>query len=214
MASIKTANKIIALDGDGVLLDYSTAYANAWERAFDEKVVLQNPRAYWPIERWGVRRLSGAELDQFREQMDETFWSTIPAVEGALDACMLLHAAGYRLVCVTALANRYASARLRNLVNLGFPIDEVITTDADAYLQSPKAAVLNALAPVAFVDDYAPYMVGIGPTIHKALIIRDPDGSPNSGAALDGADSTHADLAAFAAYWSERDAQTTREPRV
>lgn len=204
MTLSKSRNKVIALDGDGVLLDYSTAYARAWERAFGEKVKLQNPQAYWPISRWGVRRLDGAELDKFREQMDETFWSTIPAIDGALEACMQLREFGYRLVCVTALKKRYGSARLRNLVDLGFPIDEVITTDADAYPQSPKAAVLNSLAPVAFVDDYAPYMVGIAPTIHKALIIRDPVGSPNTGAALDSADSTHMDLAAFTAYWNER----------
>lgn len=204
MAQTNAGNRIIALDGDGVLLDYSTAYAQAWERAFGEKVVLQNPRAYWPMERWGVRQLSGAELARFRDQMGETFWSTIPAVDGALEACLQLQAAGYRLVCVTALAMRYESARLQNLVNLGFPIEEVITTDADAYLESPKAVVLNKLAPVAFVDDYAPYLVGLAPNIHKALIVRDPDGSPNTKGALDSADSVHTDLAAFAAYWSER----------
>jgi len=204
MTHATTGNKIIALDGDGVLLDYCTAYARAWEQAFGETVVLKNPQAYWPIERWGVRQLIGDELAKFRGQMDETFWSTIPAIEGALEACVQLHATGHRLVCVTALAKRYASARMRNLVDLGFPIDEVITTDADAYLESPKAAILNALAPVAFVDDYAPYMVGIGSTIHKALIVRDPEGSPNFGAALDSADSVHADLAAFAEFWSER----------
>jgi phosphoglycolate phosphatase-like HAD superfamily hydrolase len=203
MAQINAANKIIALDGDGVLLDYSSAYAQAWERAFGERVVLQNPQAYWPIERWGLRQLNGDELARFRDQMDEAFWSTIPAMDGALDACLRLQALGYRLICVTALAKRYAAARYQNLVDLGFPIEEVITTDADAYQSNPKAAVLNALAPIAFVDDYAPYMVGIAPTIHRALIARGPDGSPNTGVALDSADSLHADLTAFVAYWSE-----------
>ena len=31
---------IIALDADGVLLDYNLAYASAWERALDRKSVV------------------------------------------------------------------------------------------------------------------------------------------------------------------------------
>jgi hypothetical protein len=30
--------------------------------------------------------------------MDEAFWRTIPAIDGALEACMQLRSAGYRLV--------------------------------------------------------------------------------------------------------------------
>ncbi len=42
---------IVALDADGVLLDYSLAYAGAWERAFGVYPVERDPQAYWPIDR-------------------------------------------------------------------------------------------------------------------------------------------------------------------
>jgi len=57
---------LIALDGDGVLLDYSTAYAKAWERAFGYHPVEQDASAYWPMARWGVELLTGARLERFR----------------------------------------------------------------------------------------------------------------------------------------------------
>ncbi|MEY2859550.1 MAG: hypothetical protein RL392_8 [Pseudomonadota bacterium] len=191
----------IALDCDGVLLDYSTAYACAWERAFGVAPVLQNERAYWPMDRWGIPRLMGENLERFRSVFDEEFWSTIPAVAGAIAACHLLKSRGIRLVCVTALDDQFACARLRNLNDLGFPIEQVITTGNDASIGSPKAAALAILKPVAFVDDFAPYMVGVDDSIHKALIIRDPIGSPNIGKMLEHSHTQHDDLLGFARWW-------------
>lgn len=194
----------IALDGDGVLLDYSTAYAQAWQRAFGEFPVLQEAQAYWPMDRWGVPRLTGAALERLRSVFDEEFWSTIPPVPGAVEACQFLESNGFQLVCVTALDDRFATARARNLSHLGFPVARVITTGNDASVRSPKAAALGALKPVAFVDDYAPYLVGVDDTIHKALIVRDPVGSPNTGVALKYSHSQHADLLGFSRWWTER----------
>lgn len=196
--------KRIALDCDGVLLDYATAYANAWTRAFGEVPVLRNPQAYWPMERWGIPQLAGEPLVQFRAVFDEEFWSNIPAVSGALDACHRLVQAGYELVCVTALQEQYQHARERNLRALGFPIGQVIVTDNVASKVSPKAEAIDRLRPVAFVDDYGPYLVGVDAAVHRALILRDPQGSPNVGEYLQLADSTHADLSGFARWWISR----------
>lgn len=204
---------LIALDADGVLLDYAAAYAGAWERAFGERPTLKNPHAYWPIDRWGVRRLAGEELDRLRSAFDDRFWSSIPPVEGALRACHMLVDAGYTLVCVTALQDRHRSSRERNLRELGFPIEQVITTPGSEQTHSPKAPALAELEPVAFVDDYAPYLRGIGDLTHKALILRHPDGSPNTGDELAHADSTHRNLAEFAAWWLERERMASLRTR-
>jgi hypothetical protein len=66
---------------------------------------------------------------------------------------------------------------------------------------SPKADTLNALKPVAFVDDFLPYFVGVTPSIHRALVLREPSGSPNVGDLLVHIDSQHADLASFSRWW-------------
>lgn len=192
---------IIALDADGVLLNYHEAYADAWARAFGARPALRDPVAYWPIDRWDVRRLHGDELVAFRDCFDAHFWSTIPAIPGAVDACHDLVEAGYDLVCVTAMERRFETARLLNLENLGFPISRVIATQSVQSDISPKAAALRELAPVAFVDDFLPYMRGISKNIHAALVLREPNGSPNEGSGLDHVDSQHADLVDFARWW-------------
>lgn len=195
--------KIIALDADGVLLDYGTAYGRAWARFSGSDPVERDPQAYWPIERWAVPRLSGRDLEDFRRQFDQDFWSSIPAMPGALQACQLLVEKGHELVCVTALDEQFGQARQRNLQSLGFPITRVITTSMEALHESPKAPVLRALQPVAFVDDFGPYFDGVDPGIHKALVIRDPNGSPNTNEVLERVDSSHQDLLGFARWWIE-----------
>jgi beta-phosphoglucomutase-like phosphatase (HAD superfamily) len=50
---------IIALDADGVLLDYGLAYASAWQKAFGTYPGERDPLAYWPIDRWEVERVEG-----------------------------------------------------------------------------------------------------------------------------------------------------------
>lgn len=71
--------------------------------------------------------------------VDEDFWSTIPAIPGALEACELLTGLGYELVCITGLDERFSRARAQNLQSLGFPIARVVTTDNIAATRSPKA---------------------------------------------------------------------------
>lgn len=195
---------IIALDADGVLLDYGLAYAGAWAKAFGTHPSERDPLAYWPIDRWEVERLDGERLGLLRRAFDDEFWSSIPPMPGAIDACRNLTALGFELVCVTALPDEFRAARERNLRIHGFPIDLVHATDNVATSASPKADTLNALKPSAFVDDYLPYFVGVDSAIHRALVLRGVSGSPNMGELLVHIDSQHADLLAFANWWRER----------
>jgi phosphoglycolate phosphatase-like HAD superfamily hydrolase len=193
--------KIIALDADGVLLDYNLAYAGAWQRAFGQYPSEKEPSAYWAIDRWNVARLVDEDLAKFKRCFDELFWSSIPALGGALEACKSLDAAGFELVCVTALAAEFGVARQENLLRLGFPIHKVYTANTDCTDRSPKADVLNALKPVAFVDDYLPFLRGIDNGIHSALIHRSATKSPNTGEFVCAVASQHDDLGEFARFW-------------
>jgi hypothetical protein len=105
---------------------------------------------------------------------------------------------------VTALPEEFRSARERNLRAHGFPIDIVHATDNARGEHSPKAETLHTLKPLAFVDDYLPYLIGIDSSIHRALIMRAGNGSPNQGDAMRFADSQHSDLLAFARWWTDR----------
>ena len=194
-------SNIIAIDADGVLLDYATAYRQAWSIVFGELPDERDPHAYWPMDRWAVRSLVGDEKRRFRSQFDEAFWSNIPPLPGALVACHALVEAGYELVCVTAMKPGFEEARRTNLEVCGFPISDLIVTTMSEVEGGPKADVINRLRPAAFVDDYAPYLRGIQPGIHKALILRALNGSPNVGKVLAFADTSHLDLSDFVRWW-------------
>ena len=159
------AKGLIALDADGVLLDFHLGYADAWRRAFGAAPKERDRLAYWPMDRWEVDRLDDVRRAHFRKHFDETFWTSVPAIEGAVEACHRLHDAGFDLVCVSALEAEFESARLRNLRDLGFPIERVIATGNAAGERSPKADAITELNPEAFVDDYLPYMRGV-PAAH------------------------------------------------
>ena len=195
---------LIALDADGVLLDFHLGYAGAWQRAFGAAPAERDPLAYWPIDRWLVKRLDEDRRAHFRSHFDAEFWSSVPAIEGALGACHRLHDAGFDLVCVSALDAEHETARLRNLRDHGFPIERVFATGNADGERSPKADAIAALAPDAFVDDYLPYFRGVPDVVHTALILRAPNGSPNSGPELALARSIHQDLPGFADYWLSR----------
>ena len=192
---------LIALDADGVLLDFNRAYGVAWQRAFGAHPMERDRLAYWPMDRWQVERLDDAGRDHFRAHFDEQFWSGLHPEPGALDACTRLVAAGFDLVCVSALDLEFEAARLRNLQDLGFPIQRVIATGNAEGPRSPKADAIARLRPVAFVDDYLPYLRGLPTDVHTALVLRAPNGSPNTGDDLHLANSSHQDLAAFATAW-------------
>ena len=196
---------ILALDADGVLLDFNLAYAAAWERAFGVRLVDHDPHAYWATDRFVLNTLDEQETAHFRGHFNERFWADVPVLPGAVEACVALADAGYELVCVSALPPAFAEARLGNLRAHGFPIERVLATGHESSERSPKADAINALAPLAFVDDYLPYMRGVAPTVHKALVMRGRTGStPNVGPELADVHSQHSDLAAFSTWWLAR----------
>jgi len=198
------ARPLIALDCDGVLLDFTLGYASAWQRAFGHAPAERDPLAYWPMDRWHVERLDTAQRAVFRAAFDEHFWTTMPPISGALEACHRLNEAGFDLVCVSALELAFESARLRNLRDLGFPIERVIATGNAEGARSPKVDAIETLRPIAFVDDYIAYLRGMPEHVHTALVLRAPNGSPNVGAELSLAKSVHDDLAAFTDHWLSR----------
>jgi phosphoglycolate phosphatase-like HAD superfamily hydrolase len=199
---ISVQNPIIALDADGVLLDYNLAYAGAWKKAFGVYPKERDPQAYWAQDRWDVERLDGAWLERFRAAFDDEFWESLHALPGAIRACKDLSSAGYQLVCVSALPLQFAAARKRNLQRLGLRMP-VMATGKHVNGKSPKADALNSLRPAAFVDDYLPNMAGVHPDIHQALIVRNPNGSPNTDDALLSINITsqHNNLKEFSDWW-------------
>ena len=99
--------------------------------------------------------LTDEEKVQFDEVWHSHGWRTMPMEDGSLQACHLLHEAGYELVCVTAMSARFTEHRLENFRLHGYPIDRILSTGYDKhhFHNNPKRQVIEELHPVVFVDD-------------------------------------------------------------
>ena len=106
----------------------------------------------------------------------------MPMHDGALQACFLLHQAGYELVCVTAMPADFIEHRLENFRLHGFPIDKVISSgyDKNNFDHNPKREIIEELHPVVFVDDLRRNFKDIR-GVHTKLIFIDHehDDDPN-----------------------------------
>ncbi|CAF0950476.1 unnamed protein product [Adineta steineri] len=151
-----TNNKpIIALDCDGVLLDYQKQYAQIYEKTFGKQLTVVSPKSYLAETTYGVK-LNDEEEVQFKEKWNTHGWRTMPMEDGSLEACHLLHEAGYELVCVTAMSDRFIEHRLENFRLHGYPIDRIISTGGSGrhnHHNNPKREIIEELHPVVFVDD-------------------------------------------------------------
>ena len=207
-------SNLIVLDADGVLIDYHAGYAQAWERAFGEKLQVKDPQGHHPMHYWDVPQLCAAGQAHLSEKgFNEEAWSTMPALPGAVEACAKLQRIGFRLQCATALSPKWRDARAANLKAMGFSMDEVhavghssdtATPGTPRPVGNPKLQLVTALAPLFFVDDHLPYFQGIPAGIRRALIDVRPNGSANNDPMLEGPDSRHASLAEFAAWCAKR----------
>lgn len=175
-------SKLICLDCDGVMLDYNLAYARLWERAYGAFPEEINPSGYSVMDQYKIQRLRGFDLDHFMQfYRSSDFWSTMPALPNAVKACNDLVDRGYEIVVVSAIEATYEKERMKNLLDLGFPVSDLFATGSSIIAgKSPKANVIDTLTPDFFVDDYGLYFDGISsPNTKNVLINRSPECSPN-----------------------------------
>ena len=199
------ARPLIALDADGVLLDFHLGYAGAWARAFGSapgrarpaRLLADRPLAGRAARRGAARPLPAplrravlvVGAGHRRRRSTPASASTTPATTSSASrrstpstrrrGCATCATTAFRSSASSPPATRRASAARRPT-------------------PSPRSR------PEAFVDDYLPYLRGIPGHVHTALVLRAPNGSPNEGDELALAKSVHDDLAGFADFWLKR----------
>lgn len=173
---------LIALDVDGVLLDYNAQFARLAAEVLDRPLRLVDPDAHHFVNAYGIT-LSREDKQRIYDRFDRDGWLTMPPMERAVDAAQRLHADGHRLFCVSSMPPRFAAHRAQNLENLGIVIDGVIGSDRDESREghNPKAEHLIALAPDVFVDDQLRNFLDLPAGICKVWIDRGTHDSPNNG---------------------------------
>ena len=194
---------LLAIDADGVLLDYNRAFASVWQSVFGVHLTEVLPNAYHAREQFGVDMSDEEVKTRFYRAFDEKAWSSMPALPGAVLATQRLAREGHTLICVTSMPAEFRAARLKNLRALGMPFEEVIATGRDRSLDqnNPKKQAIDALRPDFFVDDLLENFKDLNPGVHHAFIDAGKKNSPNThwvGSSLH--HSTHVSLLNFADF--------------
>ena len=203
--------RIIALDADGVLLDYNKAAASVWTNAFGAAPELKDPEAYHFRNVYAMDLRDKTIKDKYYETFSRIGWSDMLAMPGAVEACQMLHSMGYELHVVSSMPMAFAAQRYENLLRLGMPISSVIATGRTEGTDNPKRAKLLELAPVAFVDDLLSNFEGVSDAMHCAFVLHwDSMDNPNRGTKPLLAASSHASVLDFATYWMAHSLHTQR----
>lgn len=153
---------VVALDADGVLLDFDAPLPSWLEQRFGSPHPVRDPQAYRISRRYG---LSESQSDRAWEFLvkDEAFWSTLPALPGAVAAVHALQQAGKRVVVVTGILPQLEAWRLANLHAHGIEVEAVECVGLGT---ACKNEALMRWRPAAFVDDRLF-------NLHKAAFIPD-----------------------------------------
>ena len=205
---IPKKRRIIALDADGVLLDYNKAAARTWEIAFGHAPVVKDPGAYHFRNVYDMDLSDDKKYSTFYGIFEKTAWSSMPAMPQAVEGCQMLHDMGYDLHVVSSMPVAFADYRVENFRALGMPIASVTATGRIEGGGNPKRAKLLALQPVAFVDDLLSNFDGVHQEMHCALLHWDSMDNPNQIHEHEMKASSHSDMMNFAEYWSAHPAHT------
>lgn len=203
---------IIALDADGVLVDYNTTWGRIYAQHFGVELSVVEPNAYHATAYWG-QPLPDPDSSFWKAFTDQDGWGTMDAKDGAVEACHILHGLGFELVCVSSMPPEFESRRLHNLKALGYPIDRVIAprrkhtaraqkSPETIHPANPKLDVIHELRPAWFVDDEYRKLRGIE-GVNLVLVDPGHPDSPNADAEHDKLAVHVPSLLAFA-HWLEK----------
>lgn len=175
-------NNLIAVDCDGVLLDYNKAFGEIYKLTFGVNLNVKNVNSYHAHNYYdlGVDFYKEENKSRFFNTFNAHGWSSMPACDGAVEAINSLSSAGYKIAVITSMPQEFAEARMDNLRQLGFMVDSLFASGRTSTSTNPKAKFLLNLHPLVFVDDLIDNFLDIETLQTKKILIDNKShDSPN-----------------------------------
>lgn len=165
--------KRIALDCDGVLLNYIDCYQKLYEELFKEKLTIANPKSYSADTHLGIN-WDGREKERkhFYEYFHDEGWLRMTPLHGAVEATQKLKNAGYEIFVVTSIPEDKDKDRAINLTQQGIIFDDVIACGSHSSSNgfNIKKPHLDKLKPEYFVDDLISNFHGVSDDLKCVFI--------------------------------------------
>lgn len=166
-------SKNIALDCDGVLLDYLSCYKTLYEDLFNTKLKVVNPNSYSADKQFNIN-WENREKEQikFYDYFAEKGWKAMKAIPGAVQATQKLKNAGYNIFIVTSIPFEKAYDRGLNLQEQGVIFDDVIAcgNHSSSNGLNIKKPYLDKIKPDFFADDLVSNFKDVSQNIKCVLI--------------------------------------------
>ena len=112
---------------------------------------------------------------------DKEGWTSMPALEGAVEATQALHDAGHTLICLSSMPSQFVKDRASNFKSLNIPLQEVIGSGRDDSDINPKATHILQIQPDIFVDDQLRNFKDVPHSVCKIWIDNQFHDSPDIG---------------------------------
>ena len=163
--------KKIALDVDGVLLDFMTMFDYAAEQFLQRKIIPakdQHERdEYHLSKRVGCTKEEAHQILQY--MLDTGLYGKIPALPGVYQAIQEIKKQNFKIYIVTALPEEARAMRLKNLKEvLDLVPDEIHLVG----MGKSKKAALEKIMPDIFIDDRIDYLASVPNLYHTAWCDR------------------------------------------
>lgn len=175
--------KVIALDVDGVLLNFTPAFDIAAEIVLGRKLPINKDE--YQMDHYHLAKRIGAtneDVEKIFTYMIETrMYSNLEPLEGVKEALQAIREAGFKICLVTALAEEAKEQRLENLKNkLDFVPDEIHCVG----MGLSKADKLRQVKPDVFADDRLQYLE-CAPEIYHLVWVDQKESQDNKDSMVD-----------------------------
>lgn len=167
-------NNIIAVDVDGVILNYQLAWIKERNKFLKLNTAIEKKGNYFHAHScYGVPAFDSVQRKNFYKYTHASrFWANMPAIEGVIDelnkACLELD---LQLVCITSMPKSYEGQRVENLLKLGLNFSKVIATSRRGS-ENPKKSFLQEIKPIAFIDDLRKNFEDVGADICTRVLLN------------------------------------------
>lgn len=162
--------KTIALDVDGVLLDFTRACDQYVKTYLGKEPIHIYDDFHLSVTNMKDRYELGSNEEVLKlldEMVENGFYKNIPAFEGAKESVKAIKEKGFKIVIVTAIHNGAKSDRLENLLNeLDLVPDEIYCVG----MGKSKSQIIYDLEPDVFIDDRMKYLKSGDRVFHSVWV--------------------------------------------
>lgn len=161
--------KVIALDVDGVLLNFMPAFDQAASEFLKRPINVQKNEYQMDYYHLGKRvQATDEEGAQILQHMIKTkMYENLQPLEGVKEALEAIKAEGFKIIVVTALPEEAREMRLNNLKNI---LDLVPDEMYCVGMGMSKGDTLKKVNPDIFIDDRIDYLASASFIYHTAWV--------------------------------------------